>query len=85
MASTAHHPAEFPCTCSHSGSLSGAGRPSIAEQGAGLLDSLAATLSGCHRKARQRQALADLDSRMLDDIGVTAAAARAECEKPFWS
>ena len=35
-------------------------------------------------RARQRRQLARLDARMLRDIGVTAAEAERECEKPFW-
>ncbi|HEV2185969.1 MAG TPA: DUF1127 domain-containing protein [Stellaceae bacterium] len=35
-------------------------------------------------RARQRRQLARLDVRMLRDIGLTAAEAERECEKPFW-
>lgn len=35
-------------------------------------------------RARQRRALAELDDRMLRDIGVTRRAAVQECAKPFW-
>lgn len=35
-------------------------------------------------RARQRQALADLDDRLLGDIGITRKAATGECAKPFW-
>ncbi|HJQ58905.1 MAG TPA: DUF1127 domain-containing protein [Vineibacter sp.] len=35
-------------------------------------------------RGRQRRALADLDHRMLDDIGVTRAEALRESAKPFW-
>ena len=34
---------------------------------------------------RQRRALAELDDRLLRDIGVTSAQARSEAAKPFWS
>jgi len=33
---------------------------------------------------RQRDALAGLDARLLDDIGVSAEAAREEAAKPVW-
>lgn len=33
---------------------------------------------------RQRRALAKLDDRLLDDIGVTQTQARQEADKPFW-
>jgi uncharacterized protein YjiS (DUF1127 family) len=35
--------------------------------------------------SRQRRALAELDDRLLRDIGVTSAQARRETAKPFWS
>lgn len=34
--------------------------------------------------ARQRRDLAGLDDRALADIGITPAAARRECSRPFW-
>ncbi len=33
---------------------------------------------------RQRRALARLDAAALEDIGVSRAAARAECDRPAW-
>ena len=36
------------------------------------------------RRADDRAALASLDDRMLDDIGVTRAEAWGESHKPFW-
>ena len=35
-------------------------------------------------RARQRQALAELDDHMLRDIGITRAEAARETGKPFW-
>lgn len=35
-------------------------------------------------RVRQRQALADLDDRLLTDIGLGRAAAEREANKPFW-
>jgi uncharacterized protein YjiS (DUF1127 family) len=37
-----------------------------------------------HERWRQRQALMDLDDRMLADIGITRAQLMAEVTKPFW-
>ena len=34
---------------------------------------------------RQRRALAELDDRMLRDIGATRSQAQRETERPFWS
>ncbi|WP_136636561.1 DUF1127 domain-containing protein [Pseudooceanicola onchidii] len=34
--------------------------------------------------SRSRQALADLDARALEDIGVTASEARREAARPVW-
>jgi uncharacterized protein YjiS (DUF1127 family) len=36
------------------------------------------------QRRRQRVALASLDDRLLDDIGVSAEAARREAAKPAW-
>jgi uncharacterized protein YjiS (DUF1127 family) len=38
----------------------------------------------CSARSRQRQALAELDDRLLKDIGKTRKEAIAEAAKPFW-
>jgi uncharacterized protein YjiS (DUF1127 family) len=38
----------------------------------------------CIGRSRQRAALARLDGRLLDDIGVTSQHASAEAARPFW-
>ena len=38
----------------------------------------------CSARSRQREALARLDDRLLEDIGVTREQANAEADKPFW-
>lgn len=38
----------------------------------------------CHARASQRASLADLDPRLLRDIGVSEAERMMESEKPFW-
>jgi uncharacterized protein YjiS (DUF1127 family) len=45
---------------------------------------LTATLSLWRRRSRQRRALARLDGRALEDIGLTRAQAQAEADKPLW-
>ncbi|MCF3631082.1 DUF1127 domain-containing protein [Thalassospiraceae bacterium LMO-SO8] len=45
---------------------------------------LTAWLRLCRDKARQRRALARLDTRLLTDIGISPAEAARECAKPFW-
>ena len=42
------------------------------------------TLLEWQQRANDRAALASLDSRMLDDIGVNRADAWRESHKPFW-
>ena len=37
-----------------------------------------------HERWRQRQALMELDDRMLADIGITRDELMAEVTKPFW-
>ncbi len=49
-----------------------------------LVHRLAAWIVLCHERAQQRQALAELDDRMLRDVGLTRAQARFEAEKPCW-
>jgi uncharacterized protein YjiS (DUF1127 family) len=50
---------------------------------AGLL-SVWATCCWLHERQRQRQALLELDDRLLDDIGVTREQALANGRKRFW-
>lgn len=45
---------------------------------------LAATLALWRGRVRERQALHDLDDRLLKDIGLTRAQVEAEWDKPFW-
>ena len=45
---------------------------------------LYAWLRAAMDRARQRYRLAELDSRLLSDIGVTARQAHEESDKPFW-
>ena len=40
--------------------------------------------SAALERHRQRKALASLDARLLDDIGLTQADVRSELDKPFW-
>lgn len=41
-------------------------------------------LALCHARAAQRRHLAELDARMLKDVGITPRAAAAESAKPWW-
>lgn len=38
----------------------------------------------CRARAEQRRQLAELDERMLKDVGLTPADAARECAKPWW-
>jgi uncharacterized protein YjiS (DUF1127 family) len=35
-------------------------------------------------RRRQRQALTELDARLLKDVGISRAQVAAECSKPLW-
>ena len=43
-----------------------------------------ATLRQMHQRSAQRQRLARLSIRLLDDIGITEAQRFEEISKPFW-
>ena len=45
---------------------------------------LAETLGEWLRRGRSRRLLAQMDDRMLHDIGLSRDAAQGEIEKPFW-
>lgn len=49
-----------------------------------LVTALARRLSASARLARQRSALRDLDTALLDDIGLTREQALHEAARPFW-
>ena len=43
-----------------------------------------ATIALWRERARQRMDLAEMTPEMLEDIGISVSAARAEASKPFW-
>lgn len=49
-----------------------------------LFHSALALIRRWRERARQRRQLARLDTRLLRDLGITAADAERECNKPFW-
>ncbi|HYH37223.1 MAG TPA: DUF1127 domain-containing protein [Azospirillum sp.] len=56
------------------------GHDSLATIFSHLLD----TVAEWHQRAVSRRELAQLDDRMLHDIGVTSADVEREIAKPFW-
>ena len=56
----------------------------VAASSASLLSRAWVTLGLWRERARQRMHLAEMSPQMLEDIGVSTAAARAESGKPFW-
>lgn len=50
----------------------------------GALTVLSGLLAVWYARLKQRQDLAELDPRLLRDIGVSRAEAAREAEKPFW-
>ena len=53
-------------------------------RGMALLTGLLPVVGRWHARARERRALAQLDDRMLRDIGISRTEAERECAKPFW-
>lgn len=53
-------------------------------QSRGMFDRLAETLRLGLAAHHQRQSLRGLDAALLADIGLTAKAAEAEANRPFW-
>lgn len=47
-------------------------------------DGVFGTLALWSARIQQRQSLSDMDSRMLEDIGVSGREAVVESYKPFW-
>jgi uncharacterized protein YjiS (DUF1127 family) len=45
---------------------------------------IAYTVGAWFERRRQRRALAELDDRLLDDVGLSREQARCEAAKPFW-
>lgn len=54
------------------------------EQGHGRFGGLAETVGLWIERSRTRRALAFLDDRQLEDLGLTRADQRQEGSKPFW-
>jgi uncharacterized protein YjiS (DUF1127 family) len=57
-------------------------QPSIAER---ILAAPFTVFAAWGERLKQRTDLAEMDDRMLKDIGVSRADAQAEADKPFWS
>ncbi len=69
------------------GSHAGSRRPTAASFGEILLEAAARalrTLLTWQERDRQRRALAQLDARMLKDVGLSRAEVDLELRKPFW-
>jgi uncharacterized protein YjiS (DUF1127 family) len=50
----------------------------------GALGRVAAWCAHCYARHEQRRDLAELDARMLKDVGIAPADAAEEIRKPFW-
>ena len=62
--------------------------PNAAAFGASLVEALARLFEPVliwQERAKQRRALAQLDARMLKDLGLSRADVEREVRKPFWS
>jgi uncharacterized protein YjiS (DUF1127 family) len=70
------------------GAYAGPRRPTAASVGEIWLEAATRavrTLLTWHERDRQRRALAQLDARMLKDVGLSRAEVDLELRKPFWS
>jgi uncharacterized protein YjiS (DUF1127 family) len=50
----------------------------------GLSRFAAQMLERCYQRCRQRAALAELDARLLNDVGLSRGDVEGEVAKPFW-
>ncbi len=69
------------------GAYAGPRRPTAASFGEILLEAATRalrTLLTWQERDRQRRALAQLDARMLKDVGLNQAEVAMESRKPFW-
>ena len=66
------------------GSLSGSRRGLKRRKPRSLLLAMIGLLVHWQERAEQRHALAELDDRLLRDIGLDRVAAAHEARKPFW-
>jgi uncharacterized protein YjiS (DUF1127 family) len=80
MANTLQQSTEFNCTCENQHN-----QPSLSSDLRLGFSAIATMVGRWHGNSRQRQALAELDSHLLADIGVTRTDAHREVRKPFWS
>jgi uncharacterized protein YjiS (DUF1127 family) len=60
-------------------------RPSRAKAEIGFVTRLLDMVMGWRDRARQRRHLAELDDRLLRDIGVSRAEVEGEISRPFWA
>lgn len=71
----------LPIRNASSNAASGFARP-VGDRGA--VQTIVATLAAWQGRRRQRRALAQLDDRLLQDIGFNRDHARREADKGFW-
>ncbi|WP_169570129.1 DUF1127 domain-containing protein [Sneathiella limimaris] len=49
-----------------------------------FFEALASTVLTWQERSEMRRNLSELDSRSLEDMGLTSAMVQDECRKPFW-
>lgn len=79
MVDIIHHASKFDCTCQ-----SARHRPTVQGEVMNVLRAATDMVYVWNQRAWQRQHLAELDVRLLKDVGITPAAAAREAKKPFW-
>ena len=79
MVDILHHASKFDCTCQSANH-----RPTVQGEVMSVLRAATAMVYVWNLRSSQRRHLAELDIRLLKDVGITPVAAAREAKKTFW-
>lgn len=71
-------------TCRYQGMTCPQSNASLRLPNGEILKGILGMLKHWRQRSRSRQALVELDERLLRDVGLTASEAHNECLLPFW-